>query len=325
MLTELSDTGEEPVPPARVLGAVGEGLAEISLSGDTTAISLGWGGDAANVCVMAARLGARARLLGRVGRDALGRGMIAFWRSNGVDVSWVREDPGASTGLYLNEPEGGGNGHRFVYHRQLSAGSRLEPADLDASFVRGLGLLVVTGVSLAVSRSSAATALAAVREARAVGAKVACILNHRPMLGGDPHELAELAVASDILIASEEDFVQVFGSADPFALGAVGEQVSEVIVTAGARPATVMCAGTILTQEVPVATVGNAAGAGDALAGAYLACRLLDQDPARCLRWGVAAATLSVARGGCASAYPNAADTAALVEAMPGAEPVSLG
>jgi sugar/nucleoside kinase (ribokinase family) len=51
------------------LGAIGEGLAEISLStagGETT---LGFGGDAANLCVMAARLGApAARLLALAGR-----------------------------------------------------------------------------------------------------------------------------------------------------------------------------------------------------------------------------------------------------------------
>lgn len=325
MLTAPHATAAEPVAAGRVLGAIGEGLAEIALGHGESAVSLGWGGDAANVCVMAARLGAQVRLLGRVGRDALGRGMVEFWQSNGVDVSWVREDPVASTGMYLNEPGEAGHGHRFVYHRQSSAGSRLAPADLRPSFMRGLGVLVLTGVTMAVSSSSAAVALAAVGEAHAAGVKVACVLNHRPMLGGDLRELSELACASDILIASEEDLLQVFGSAEPAAVGTMGESPAEVVVTAGARPATVICGGKVFTQEVPAAKVDNAAGAGDALAGAYLALRLRDESPERSLRWGVAAATLSVGRGGCASAYPSAADTAALVEVMSAAEARSLG
>ncbi len=302
-----------------MLGAVGEGLAEISPGRNATDVSLGWGGDAANVCVMAARLGASVRLLGRVGHDAFGRGLMAFWRSSDVDVSWVGEDPDGPTGMYLNEPADDG-GHRFIYHRRSSAGSRLEPDDLTASFIEGLGVLVVTGVTLAVSRSSSAAAHAAVAAARASGARIACVLNHRPELCGDPGELAEFACGSDILIASREDLEHVFGRADPAAVRAGG--VAEVVLTDGAEPVRVTCGDRVFRQRVPATAARNAAGAGDALAGAYLACRLRGESPARSVTFGVAAATLSIGRDGCAGSYPSAAETAALADDMPAAEPV---
>ena len=73
------------------LGAVGEGLFEIGLDkGDTGPLRRGYGGDVANVCVMAARAGIGARLAARVGADALGRALLAFWGAEGVDVGHVR-------------------------------------------------------------------------------------------------------------------------------------------------------------------------------------------------------------------------------------------
>jgi sugar/nucleoside kinase (ribokinase family) len=64
--------------------------------------------------------------------------------------------------------------------------------------------------------------------------------------------------------------------------------------------------------------VVNAAGAGDAVAGAYLASRLRDEPPPAALRHAVAAASLSVQRDGCAASYPAAAEVAALAERLAG-------
>lgn len=303
--------------PRSALGAVGEGLAELSVTDDGPSIALGWGGDAANLCVMAARLGASARLAGRVGRDAFGRRLTAFWQSNGVDVRWIREDSDGPTGLYLNEPSADG-GHRFTYWRTSSAGSRVAPQDIPPTFVDGLGALAVTGVTLAVSRSSAVAARAAIALARAHGTRIACVVNHRPSLGGDVDELAELAASSDMLIASQEDLQAVFGTADPATLAPrLDPGPSEIVVTAGAARAQVICGDRIVSQAVPSAVVRNAAGAGDALAGAYLGARIQGETPARSLAWGVAAATLSVGRDGCATAYPNRTETTAVLETLP--------
>jgi 2-dehydro-3-deoxygluconokinase len=299
-----------------VLGAIGEGLAELALGAEPESAQLGVGGDAANVCVMAALLGQPARLAGRVGDDGLGARLLAFWEARGVDVSGVRRDPRAPTGLYVNEPAPG-HGHRFTYWRRESAGSRVSPDDLGERFFDGLGALVFTGITLAISRSAALAVRRAVGEARARGARVCCVLNHRPALGGDTAELAELAAASDVLIASAEDVAAVFG--DQSAVSALGPP--EVVLTDGARPVLGVAEGAAMRQPVPAVQERNAAGAGDALAGAYLAARLQGQAPSVGLAWGVAAATLSVQRDGCATSYPSREETMELAGRLPAAEP----
>jgi 2-dehydro-3-deoxygluconokinase len=290
------------------IGAVGEGLAELSLAGDGRDVQLGFGGDAANVCVMAARLGAPARLAGRVGDDALGARLLAFWERRGVDVSAVQRDVAASTGLCLND----GTTHRFTYWRRGSAGSRFTADDLRPEFFDRLGILVVTGVTLAVSESSARAAGRAVELARAAGARIACVLNRCPALGGDPVELARLARASDIVIASTEDATAVFGAAEATDVAAALDGgPDELVLTDGPRPAVVRTADGTTRQPVPRMRIHDATGAGDALAGAYLAARLRDQPPEVSLRWGVAAASLSV--GASAAEYPSLKATAAMV------------
>jgi 2-dehydro-3-deoxygluconokinase len=296
----------------RALGAIGEGLVELTVGPGRREVAMGFGGDAANVAVMAARLGAPVRLAGRAGADAMGDRLVGFWREQGIDVSGIRRDAAAPTGVYANEP--GPEGHRFVYWRSGSAGSRLEPGDLADAFFEGLGVLVVTGVTLAVSETSARAATAAAERAREAGATIAFVLNHRPALDPDIAELERFARASDVVIASSEDMRAAFGGTDR-ELGA-----EEVVLTDGERPAQLLVAGRCVSQPVPDIAVQNAAGAGDALAGAYLTARLRDLPPATALAWGVAAAALSVQRDGCAASYPTAAETLDMVAHLPRAE-----
>ena len=297
------------------LAAIGEGLVELGV-GREDDVTLGFGGDAANICVMAARLGVPARLAGRVGRDPLGARLVRFWRAAGVDVGAVHAD-GAPTGLYANEALPDGE-HRFSYWRRDSAGSRLRAGDLPAAFLDGAALLVVTGVTLAISRSAAEAASAGVAVARGTGVRTACVLNHRPALGGDVALLRRFAAGCDVVIGSREDARAVFGT-DDVAQHLPG--AAEVVLTDGPRPVAFAAGAERGDQSVPPARVRNAAGAGDAFAGAYLARRLRGDGVAAAVRWGVAAATLSVGRDGCAAGYPASGETAALVRALAEAAP----
>jgi 2-dehydro-3-deoxygluconokinase len=302
----VSDAGRA----GRILAALGEGLVELRADGGADGpLAVGFGGDAANACVMAARLGVGARLCGRTGKDALGERMLRFWADCGVDVRRVRRDP-APTGLYLNEqaPEGG---HRFAYWRTGSAGSRMAPEDLDDAFLDGAGMLLVTGVSLAISPSAAATATEARRRARERGIPVAFVVNHRPALSPGLGALRAWAADADVLLVSTEDVAAVFGD-DELPGGP-----SELVLSDGARPATVRWAGGVTAQPVPEVAVCDAAGAGDALAGGYLAGRLAGFEPPAALAQGVAAASLSVGAPGCARSYPDAQAVAAAVASLP--------
>ncbi|TFY97535.1 ribokinase [Ramlibacter rhizophilus] len=59
------------------------------------------GGKAANVALLAARLGRVARLFGHVGDDELAEQALAPLRSEGVDLAGVRRVPGQATGVAM--------------------------------------------------------------------------------------------------------------------------------------------------------------------------------------------------------------------------------
>jgi 2-dehydro-3-deoxygluconokinase len=295
------------------IAAIGEGLVELEWDEDGERLSVAAGGDAANIVVMASRLGARTRFAGRVGHDPLGAWLVSFWEQQGIDVAQVVTDSEAVTGLYLNTDSEDG-GHRFSYWRIASAGSRLSPGDLGDCLFDDLGMLVVTGVTIAVSSTSSAAALDAVGRARAAGARIVCVLNHRPALGGDLDALATLASGADLVIGSVEDARAVFDDGDPVSLARNALPVPELVLTAAGEPVVAVIDGRAIEQAVPSMPVVNAGGAGDAFAGAYLARRLSGSSPPESLAWGVAASARTVTRRGCASAYPSLAEVAALVD-----------
>jgi 2-dehydro-3-deoxygluconokinase len=286
--------------------ALGEGLYELGLDDEGGPLREGFGGDAANTAVMAARMGADARLVGRVGDDALGERLSAFWRSCGVDVSDVVVDVSRPTGIYVNRRAADG-GHRFDYHRAGSAGSAIGPLDVARLRTDDVSFVHFTGIGLAVSESSAQACAALARRSRATGARLSFAANVRPRLEPDLDLLRHAARAAEVVFLSSEDATLLYGDVET-AVAELVETAHELVVTDGDRGATLHTGGTAFTVEPPAVTVVDAAGAGDAVAGAYLAARGRGEDPTVALAHGVIAGALSCRAFGCASSYPTSAD-----------------
>jgi 2-dehydro-3-deoxygluconokinase len=295
------------------IGTIGEGLFELGLDQHDVygPVRRGYGGDAANTAVMAARLGHEARLCSRVGSDALGRLLLSFWRESGVDTSWVIADESAPTGVYVNERAS--DGGRFHYHRLGSAGSRLAPDDVPEAFLDGLDFVHTTGVTLAISSSAADAARGTARRARERGVATSFAVNHRPALAGDVPQLLDEARASDVVFISDDEGVVLFETDEPREIAvALGGGPGEVVLTCGEDGAFVAVEGALTHVAAPPVEVVDTAGAGDALAAAYLCARIEGVDPHRALERGVAAASLSCLGHGCALSYPDASSVVAL-------------
>jgi 2-dehydro-3-deoxygluconokinase len=286
-----------------VILAIGEGLYELGLDDAGGPPREGFGGDAANTAVMAARMGVAARIVGRVGDDAVGRRLLAFWRSQGVGVDDVVVDVSRPTGIYVNR-RGEDDQHRFDYHRTGSAGSAVEPADVARVRTDDVAFTHFTGVGLAVSPSSAQACSALVRRTRATGGRISFTANVRPRLAPDLGVLRQAAAAADVVFISAEDAALLYGGADA-ALAELTATADEVVVTEGAGGATVFAHGESRTARPPAVDVLDAAGAGDAVAGAYLAARVRGEDEASALVHGVVAGALSCRAFGCAASYPT--------------------
>lgn len=85
-----------------------------------------------------------------LGDDAAGVRIVRTLRAEGVDVGSVHTDPAAPTGLLVRDAAGP-RGITVDYHRSGSAGSRLQPDDLDLDVVADARLLFVTGLTCGLS------------------------------------------------------------------------------------------------------------------------------------------------------------------------------
>lgn len=97
------------------------------------------GGKGANQAIGLSRLGAKVKMIGKVGNDANGVSLIKNLEKNNVDVSSVATD-GTSTGLAAILIDGQGRNRIIVYE---SANSEIDPALAEKNIAEDLDVLLV--------------------------------------------------------------------------------------------------------------------------------------------------------------------------------------
>lgn len=281
-------------------------------------VNLSVAGSEGNVAIGMARLEVPVRFAGRVGADELGALVLRTLRAESVDVSACRTDPDAPTGLFLLEPGPGGRS-RAIYHRRGSAGSKFDVADADTAWDSDVDLLVISGITPALSPEARAATGRLLALAREAGVPVAFLVNHRTALWADGQAaaqvLAPLAAQATVVLASESELALIGGpgatEADT-AAGLLATGVSEVIVTRGAAGATGWAREqTFDIKAVPIAAV-DTVGAGDAFAAGYLTARRAGRPVPDCLAMGARVAAFAVASHGDWEGLPSQQDVALL-------------
>ena len=229
------------------------------------------GGAPANVAVAAARLGASAAFIGKVGRDGFGAYLTGVLTENGVDASGVRADETPTTMAVVTVAPGGERSFRFV----RGADALLTEGEVDTALVEGTKVLHFGSVSLTAEPARSATLFAA-RHAREHGVLVSYDPNYREALWPDREEAVARMCAplplADVLKLSDEELPLLTGTDDP-AEGTrrlADRGVSLVLLTLGGEGAFWRWQGE--TGLVPgVATaVADTNGAGDTFLGAVL-------------------------------------------------------
>jgi 2-dehydro-3-deoxygluconokinase len=111
-------------------------------------------GTESNVAVGVTRMGYSAGWISRLGSGELGRYIYNTLKGEGVDVSQVKFDPDAPTGLYFVQRDFPIPGKSVVYYyRSGSAASRLNEGDVDAEYISSAKIFHTTGITLALSES----------------------------------------------------------------------------------------------------------------------------------------------------------------------------
>ena len=238
------------------------------------AVRLHQGGSAANTARWLARLGTRTTLVCAVGRDVAGRALVAALRADGVLVRAVRPAgaPTARIGMLVDPASGE---RSFVADR--GAADLLRPADLEAAWFRGVGVVHLPAYSLLGPLGAAGRA--AVVRARAAGAQVSLDLSSSgPLLAGGraaAHALAR-EVAPDLLFTNQAEAAAFLGQPDPARLL---DFAPVAVVKRGAGGATLLIRGpggvTAPGVRLEVATrpfvAADTTAAGDAFDAGFLA------------------------------------------------------
>ncbi len=273
----------------RNVACLGECMVELSERPDGS-ISRGFGGDTLNTALYMARLGVDVQYVSALGDDPLSDAMIQAWQDEGIDTQAVLRVPKRLPGLYMIRTDADGE-RSFLYWRDSAPVRQLlaspETAAVEAALCR-VGLIYLSGITLSLfDRASRDRLFAILQRARTGGAKVAFDTNFR-LRGWPDIDAARVAFSrafahADIVFASVEDHVLLFGWAEPEQvrqrLEAAG--VSEFIIKLGRPACRVIAAGEdILVEAPPVSDVVDTTAAGDSFAAGYLAARGNGMGPA---------------------------------------------
>jgi 2-dehydro-3-deoxygluconokinase len=292
---------------------IGEPLVEFSAVEPLTragTFHLSFSGDALNAAVAAAAAGARVALVTRTGEDEFGERLIEFAAGHGIDTRWMWRGPG-HTGAYAVGADPAGE-RAFAYMRSGSAASRLSPGDVASAPVAQAKVLLLGGITAALSDSCAAAVVHAAKEARGA---VVYDPNFRGRLtsGRAAREmLAKVAPYAALVVPScPADTVALLGTTEPerAATACLELGAAAVAVTRGAEGVYVATGSERL--EVPAVqapAVVDATGAGDAFAGALAARLARGASLVDAVRGGAAAAALSLGGQGGTGRVATAAE-----------------
>jgi 2-dehydro-3-deoxygluconokinase len=268
----------------------------------------GFGGDSSNMIIAAARSGARAAYVTRLGDDEFGRMFLALWKAEGVDASGVGIDPQAHTAVYWVGH--GPQGHVFSYLRAGSAASRMRPADLPLGMIRAAKFVHASGISMAISASAADTVLAAFETARSAGAMVSFDSNLRLKLWplAPPRALIGAAAGlADYFFPSIEDARALSGLEPPEANIDWAHRLGARTVFLKLGPEGVIVSDGMKRSRIAGHEVNavDATGAGDCFCGATLARLCAGDSALGAARYANAAAALATTGFGAVAPLPR--------------------
>ena len=268
------------------------------------------GGAETNFATALVRLGLSAGWISRLGDDELGRFIAHNLRGEGVDLSCVKHDPQAPTGLYVKELSATGESSVY-YYRRGSAASRLQPGDVDPDYLQSARWLHVTGITPALSDSCREAVEHAIELARSAGLEISFDPNLRLKLWTIERArevLLPLIKRCTVLLGGEDELARLLrvDSPDSAADWALDQGAGLVAVKIGPRGALVATAGErriVPAYEIP--HVADAIGAGDGFDAGLVAGRLIGRDPWRSAELGNAVGAHALMVHGDYEGYPT--------------------
>ncbi|MGW2509354.1 5-dehydro-2-deoxygluconokinase [Streptomyces scopuliridis] len=267
------------------------------------------GGSATNVAVAAARLGRRAAVITRTGRDPFGEYLHQALREFEVDDRWVTAVDAYPTPVTFCEVFPPDDFPLYFYRLPKAPDLEIHPDELDLDAIRSARIFWMTGTGLCAEPSRTAT-LAAL-EARGKSGITVFDLDWRPMFwpdGAEPNAAYARALRHATVAVGNLDECEVaVGEREPHAaaraLLAAGVELA--VVKQGPKGVLAMHRDGTRAEAPPVPVdVVNGLGAGDGFGGALCHGLLAGWDLERVMRYANAAGAIVAGRLACSSAMP---------------------
>jgi ribokinase len=169
------------------------------------------GGSAANTAAALGLLGLDVVMVGRVGDDPLAEWALRGLRSAAVDVSHVRRDAEATTGLMFVTVTP--DGERTMFGGR-GANRRLSPDDIDASEIRKARWLHLSGYAL-LSESGRAALRKAAEVARRAGVPISLDVGVGPATQQWRDAVVEVTAVSGLLLPNQAEAELLTGEKMP--------------------------------------------------------------------------------------------------------------
>ncbi|WP_137165937.1 carbohydrate kinase family protein [Salinimonas lutimaris] len=231
------------------------------------------GGAPANVAVAVAKLGGQASLVSKVGEDNFGKFLCKTLKSYKVDTQYVGVSKGKTALAFVDLDE---HGERtFDFYVENAAQKDIQIADTQAVALDNQSVVHMCSGSFSTD-TLAGSANALIDKARDSGALLCMDINYRPgfwaNLDGVEQHIAQAASKMDIIKASREELLELYGANDSHAVIAqwLKDGVSLVLVTDGGNPVAYHTAKFDGTFAVPKTQVSDTTAAGDSFIGGVL-------------------------------------------------------
>lgn len=246
------------------------------------------GGKGANQAVAAARLGAEVTMVGCIGDDMYGEMMLKTLKENNIDCSCLEILPGENTGTaHITVAE-----EDNTIYVIKAANDKVEPKHVDAAIDK----IKAADIVMLQHEIPFATIHYAIRKCAELGIPV--LLNPAPV-APVPADIVDLVT---FLTPNEHEAAILFEGKSTEEILVANE--NKVIMTLGSKGVAYGDKGQVVNVSAFKVTPLDTTGAGDTFNGAFAVAFANGMNIAESIRFGNAAAALSVQRKGAQGGMP---------------------
>ncbi len=263
--------------------------------------SMSPGGKCGNQACQLALAGTPTYVLTRLGKDIFGEQLLDALVAKGVDISHVRFDEEAGTGVScVLSAEGD---YSSIIASGAAANLSVEDIERASIVIESAGALLLQ-LELAVELSTRAARMAH-RRARFI------VLNASPAPGEFSLLPKDLQASVSVLIVNGVEARRLLGRQDnPHYAAELAQRfnIETVVVTAGATGSIAVRGKEFIHQPAFPVTVVDSVGAGDAFLGTFVTALLEDAPLKHAMQRGAAAGAIAVSRHGGHDGLPSRDD-----------------